>query len=111
MTKAISHTYNFAFEYRMHISYALICSCMLMVLLYAMNVYAVVSHTVSLQRLESQSATLGTTVESLDAKYLELSSAITPDALHAYGLAQGQVSEFIQRTPSLGSVAMNGHEL
>ena len=108
MTKAIAHTYDFAFQYRMHISYALIASCMLMILIYAVNVYSMISRTVAMQKIETQAAVLDTKVAALDTQYLGLSSAITPDSLSAYGLDQGQVSEFITRATR--PVAMSGHE-
>ena len=42
-----------------------------------------------MQNIETQTATLDTQVDALDAQYLQLSSAITPDTLADYGLAQG----------------------
>jgi len=56
-------------------------------------------------------ASLAGTVQRLDSEYLELSSKVTPDNLKAYGFSQGQVSAYISRTSSLGSVALRGHEL
>ena len=111
MTKAIAFTYNVTQTYQSYIIKAVLISCGFLLTLYALNVYAVISHTVAVESLEKQSAALSTSVDSLDAKYLELSSKATPDALADYGYIQGQVSAFISRTTSLGSLATRAHEL
>ena len=111
MTKAITHTYSIAHEYRVQITSALFATCMLLVVLYAVNVYVVISHTVALQHAESQVSALGTEVAQLDAQYLKLSGDITPVALKSHGFNQGQASMYITRTDSLGRVALGGHEL
>ena len=111
MTKAIAHTYTVAHEYRTQITSALFATCMLLVVLYAVNVYVVISRTISLQHTEAQIAALGSDVASLDAQYLTLSGDITPDALKAHGFSQGQASFYTPRTNSIGRVALGGHEL
>jgi virulence-associated protein VapD len=82
-----------------------------MVCVYGMNVYAAISHTVAIQNVEKQVSGLSSSVDSLDAQYIRLSSAITPDVLPKHGFSQAQVSAFISRSVSLGSVALSGHEL
>lgn len=111
MTKAIAHTYTIAHEYRIQITSALFVTCMLLIVLYSINVYMVISRTVALQQTESQIASIGTAVASLDAQYLQLSGNITPIALKAHGFSQGQATSYIPRTPSFGRVALGGHEL
>lgn len=108
MTKAIASTYNKVHSYRTQISYILVMGCFIMVAIYAFNVYRVISNTVALQGVESQSVILEGNVEELDSKYLELSSQITPDTLSAHGFMPGKVSAYISRTASLGSVAVSG---
>ena len=115
MTKAIAQTYTFAHQYRALISLSFIGACLLAIGFYTMNVYSVISHTVSLQTIQKQTVVLERTVNSLNAQYLELGSAVTPDSLSAYGLAQGTVSAYIPRTASTasigGALAARGNEL
>ena len=111
MTQAITRTYNITHEYRRQITTTLLAVCVVLTLLYAVNLYQVISRTVSLQRVNAQVAALDVAVQALDTQYLGISSKITPDILRAYGFDQGQVSAFISRTASLGRVAMVGHEL
>ncbi len=111
MTKAITNTYNVAHEYSIQITSALFATCMLLVVLYAINVYVVISRTISLQHTESQVTTMGSQVAQLDAQYLKLSGNITPVALKSHGFNQGQASMYITRTDSLGRVALSAHEL
>ena len=114
MTKALAQTYTTAIHYRTQISTVLMAACLLLAFIYAANIYSTISHTVTLQHIQTQEASLGSAVESLDSQYLVLSSKITPDALHAYGLSAGQVSAFINRPSAsrrIGAMALSGHEL
>ncbi len=111
MTKVIAQTYSLTKDYRTQAIYALMAASIVMIGLYAMNIYSVVSRTVALEKIEKQTATLSNSVESLDSQYLTLSGKITPDTIHAYGFQPGAVAEFINRGASLGSLAMSGHEL
>ena len=111
MTKAIAHTYSIAHEYRIQITSALFATCALLVVLYAINVYVVISRTISLQQTESQVSAIGSQVAQLDAQYLTLSGDITPVALKSHGFNQGQASLYIPRTDSIGRIALGGHEL
>jgi len=105
MTKAITFTYSVAMEHRLHIIRALMAGCMFLAILYAVNVYAVISRTVALQRLNVESATLGSSVDKLDTQYLALENKVSIDSLSTYGMSQGKVSEYITRSSSQGSVA------
>jgi len=80
-------------------------------LLYSVSLYSVISNTVAIQRVHGQTQSLNTLVKELDTSYLKLSSKITPDTLHAYGLEEGQVSFFISRNGSIGRIALRGNEL
>ena len=111
MTRAITFTYSLTTEYRRQITAALILTVFFTAFLYAVNVYAVISRTVALQQLERQIASTESEVRSLDMNYLELSKKITPDALQKYGMKQGSVSAFIQRTGSLGRASTVGRGL
>ncbi|MEA2715519.1 MAG: hypothetical protein QOG91_547 [Candidatus Parcubacteria bacterium] len=111
MIKAISQTYRFAQEYRRQITCVLVIACAVFAYVYAVNIYRVISHTVALEKIEKEAASLSGAVGLLDSEYLDLSSKITPDNLKAYGFSEGQVSAYISRTSSLGSVALRGHEL
>ena len=109
MTKAIAQTYTaaheYAHEYRAQISYALIAMCALRVVLYGLNLYGVINRTVATEQAIKQAAALSTTVQSLDAKYLELSQSVAaPSALKSHGLSRGEVSQYISRS-SNGGVA------
>jgi hypothetical protein len=98
MTRAIVQTYNIVHEYRKRISIILLISSIIMVLFYVLNIYSVVSHTVTIKNLNSQISAVENIVDDLDAKYLILSSKITPDSLSSYGMSQGKVSEYISKT-------------
>ena len=111
MTKAITQTYTIAHEYRRQITTALLATCMVFALVYAMNLYRVISHTIALQQVNLQANALDASIQHLDAQYIGISSKITPDNIHSYGFNKGQVSAFISRTASLGSVALVAHEL
>ncbi len=111
MTKTIAIAYNTVHEHRVRITSSLLAASAVLIVAYAMSVYAVVSHTVAIQKAQSDEVALSGAVQSLDSRYLELSSAITPDTLNRYGYVQGKVSAYISRTPSLGTVAKGGHEL
>lgn len=111
MTKAIAHTYSTIHGYRRHITMALMAASMVCALVYAANLYRVISHTLALRQVVAETAALDTAISKLDAQYISISHTITPDSLSARGFEQGKVSAFISRTASLGRIALAGHEL
>jgi len=111
MTKTIANIYNITSNYRTVFTYMLLFGCFLMVLIYALNVYRVITTTVSVQKIENETALLHGSVEKLDSKYLELSSRITPDTLSAHGFVPGNVSAYISRNVSVSRLTIGGHEL
>ncbi|MFA6295313.1 MAG: hypothetical protein WC666_02725 [Candidatus Paceibacterota bacterium] len=118
MTKAIAQTYNVVNEYKMRISLIFMAVSVIMMLFYITNVYSVISHTVTIQKINAEITAIEKVVENLDAQYLGLSSKITPDSLNIYGMSQGKVSEYISKTSytafgravNVSSVAMSAHE-
>ena len=112
MTKAIAKTYETINEHRLHLTLLFVAACVAMASICAFNVYKVISRTVATQSVRSEIVALQNSVDSLDSEYLSLSSKITPDSAAAYGMTQGQVSQYIVRTVSLGrGVALSGYEL
>ena len=117
MTKIIAQTYNVTTPYRAYFTSVLFAGCLMAAFLYAISLYHIISRTVALEHVHSQSAVLTSQVESLDSRYLELSSANPVNALAAYGLQAGQVTAYIPRSDStasaasLGTLAAGGHEL
>ena len=111
MTKVLAQTYRIAETHQRHITLALLAACAFSVLIYALNVYRVISHTVALEAIQKQTTTISSSVDALDTEYLGLSSKASPDTLKDYGFEQGQVSAFISRTTSLGTVASRANEL
>ncbi len=111
MTKVIVHTYTTIHGYRRQINLALLAVCAMMVLVYAFNLYRVISHTIALQQVGTQTATIDAAINTLDTQYIALSHSITPDSIKTHGLDQAPVSTFISRTTSLGRIALSGHEL
>lgn len=112
MTKAIAQTYTaaheYAHEYRLQISYALLAGVALMAVMYGLNLYGVVTRTVAIERASKDAVALSSSVQSLDAKYLELSQSVAaPSALKSHGLSRGEVSQYISRS-SDGGVAFAG---
>lgn len=113
MTKTIAQTtaHLFAqYEFRLRAAQVLLALSAFLAIMYAANLYSIISDTVALKQIRNQTLSLTTSVEELDSQYLSLASKITPDSLSAYGLATGEVSYFISRTASLGRVALNGRE-
>ena len=74
-----------------------------MALLYALNMYSIISETVAMQKIEVQTMALEGSMDKLDAQYMAISNKITPDIAKEYGLEQGNVSTYIPRTRSIGS--------
>lgn len=111
MTQAIAHTYTMVHDYRRQITRALLATCLTLALIYAINLYRVISHTIALQHITAQISALNTVVDKLDGQYLTISHTITPDALAARGFDQGKVSAFISRTASLGRIASASYGL
>ena len=111
MTQAIASTYDTAKAYRKEVTYALIGVCVFMVGIYMFNVYRMISNTVAMEKIVTQTTELQSKVQALDGQYLQLSGKITPDTLKTRGFVQGKVSAYIPRNASLGSVARVAHEL
>lgn len=97
MTKAIANTYDLIGENLKRINHVFLGACLFLIILYAFNIFSVISRTVALQKVEAQISTLGSSVNNFDSEYLHLSGRITPDNLTAYGMSQGKVSEYITR--------------
>jgi hypothetical protein len=114
MTQTLAQTATHLFsqyEFRMKMTQVLMAVCAFLAIMYAANLYSIISDTVALKHLQNQTLALTSSVEELDTEYLSLSSKITPDALNSFGLETGTVSYFISRTGTLGRVALNGREL
>ena len=111
MTKTFIQAYNIANEHRMRITVTLMAGCLVLAMLYGINIYHLVLRTVAMQETQSALVAKSHEVNSLASKYLTLSSALTPDTLSNYGLNAANVSQYISRTSSLSRVAMSGHEL
>lgn len=111
MTKTIARTYWKTNEYRAYITYALLGMSAILVFLYALNIYSVVSKSVAVREITGNIAAISADVQELDGRYLELSNSITPEMLKSHGMSQGTVSAYISRTPVLGRVALRGNGL
>ncbi len=118
MSKTISLSYSLAKEYRQYLSALLMAASMVMILIYTFNIYTIISHTVAMKRVQQQTVQIGTSVQELDGKYLEIAGNITPDILEAHGFAQAEVSEYISRPASISRVqpsqkgaGLSGYEL
>ena len=114
MKRAIAETADRINDYRANITTALLGAAILAAILYAFNLYALISRTVAIGQTEKQSAAISSVISALDGQYLKLTSAITPDTLAEHGLTSGQVSIYItrpSRTASIGDLASVGHEL
>lgn len=111
MTKAIAQTYTTIHGYRRQITLALLATSAVLVTIYAVNLYRVISNTLTIQHITAQVKVLDGSLDKLDSQYIALSHTVTPDAVTAHGFDQGEVSAFISRTASLGQIALAGHEL
>ena len=106
MTRAIAQTYTVAKDYRAEIAYVVLAACAAMILVYGFNLYKVINQTIALRQIQSKEVAIQSSLASLNAQYLDLSSTITPDTLRQHGFTQGQVSEYISRNSSADSVAI-----
>ena len=111
MTKALAQTYTIAHEYRRQITLALLATCLVFAFGYAINLYRVISYTVALRQIEAETVAADAAIRTLDAEYLGVSGAITPESLRSHGFSQGKVSAFISRTAPLGRSLLPGYEL
>lgn len=111
MTKAIAQTYNVVHSHRIGLTYGLMAGCLLAILMYGLNIYSLVSRSIAIQHVKSEISTVSTAVSVLDSQYLTLSSRVTPEAMKLGGWSQGHVTEYIDKSASLGRVALTGHEL
>jgi hypothetical protein len=115
MKQAIATTAENVHAHRAAITVALLIGCAICALFYAVNLYSLISRTVAIRQAEGSAASLSSAISALDATYLKLTSAITPDTVSAHGLSVGQVSAYIKRSQSTASImpalAQVGHEL
>lgn len=107
MTQAIAKTYTFADENRALLAKTLLAGSVIMAMIYAYNMYMVVTKTVLSQSIEKQVAAVENEADKLDGTYISLSSKITPQMVSDYGLEQTTVSEYISRTRAVGSNAVS----
>lgn len=111
MTKALAHTYTTVHTYRVIIMRVLCVMCAVATLWYGINVYSAISRTIAAENITKEASALSNTVNQLGSDYIKLSHSASPNALTQYGMKLGQVSAYIPRTTSLGTVALSGHEL
>ncbi len=87
----------------MRVTQVLLTGCLVMALLYAYNMYLVITRTVAAQNAEKQTTTLADSVQGLDTQYIALSNKINPDMAKDFGLHEGNVAVYISRTGSVGA--------
>ncbi|OHA23865.1 MAG: hypothetical protein A3B11_01130 [Candidatus Taylorbacteria bacterium RIFCSPLOWO2_01_FULL_44_26] len=114
MARTFAISYNFIHQYRARLIGIFLVGSMILVCLYGLSVYMVIARTVAFQQTQARVSQINTVVANLDARYIAVSSAITPDVLGTYGLREGAPA-FIHRYSStkgnIGRVAAFGHEL
>ncbi len=101
MTKAIAQTYSKFNENIRIFSYTFLIGCLIMVLIYSLSLFKVISNTVLIQKTEAKMTELSSSVDELDSQYLSLSGNINPDNLNDYGMTKGKVSMYISKVPVL----------
>ncbi|MCX6718790.1 MAG: hypothetical protein NTZ38_00175 [Candidatus Taylorbacteria bacterium] len=111
MTKAIAYTYTVAQEYRRYITQAFIYASLIMALIYGINVYLVISRAVATEGVNRETASLQSSVQELDARYISLSNQITPDAAASFGLHEAVVTAYIQKAPLLGRAVLSMRQM
>jgi len=100
MTKAIAQTYNIFNENIRIISYSFIFGSLVLICIYALSIFSIISSTVALQKVEAKITVLNSSVNQLDSQYLVLSGTINPDDFSQYGMTKGTVSQYISRSAS-----------
>ncbi len=111
MKRVIVNTAGHISDHRAKLTFAIMGACAVAAIFYAVNLYTLISHTVAMQKMESQAAVLGSAIGKLDAEYLRISSKITPDSLASYGLVPGHVSMYITRPAATANLVSLGNEL
>lgn len=101
MTKVAVQTYNKLNENIKIISFTLLIGCLILVFVYSLNLFRVISNTVALQKIDVKMTELSSSVDQLDSEYLRLSGNINPDNLDAYGMTKGTVSLYISKSAVL----------
>lgn len=104
MTKAIAKTYSVTNENRIYLTKLFLYGSLLMALVYACNLYNIITRTVAAERLEKEIVKTGVKVQALDAEYISLTKEITPEMAKKYGLETNSVSIYIPRSRSLGAL-------
>ncbi len=102
MTRAIAKTYKIIDNNLRAINYFFLIIAFAFVLVYIVNLFAVINRTVSIQKIEKKSLALQSLINNLDSKYLALSEDVEPDNLALYGMSKGQVSDYITVSNSIG---------
>ncbi len=110
MTKALAQTYTTVHTYRVFIMRVLCAACIMATLWYGINVYEAVSRTIAAEHISSQANALNNSVNDLGTQYMKLENSASPSLLSSYGMTVSQVTAYIPRTASLGSVALSSHE-
>ena len=111
MTKIIANTYSSVNDNKIYVTSAILAACGILVMIYAFNVYKLVSRTVAIESIQTQINSESSSVNSLAVEYLSLSSELTPDTMKSFGMSEGTVSEYISKTASLGRVALGGSNM
>lgn len=114
MKQAIAQTAGNIHAYRARITIAVIGACALAAAFYGYNLYSLISNTVAIKQVQSQSAAASSAISDLNARYLKVSGTITPDVIAKYGFKPGLVSVYITRTRAAAAnhnLVARGHEL
>jgi len=111
MKKIIANAYSVTKEYQSYLSYMVFCACLFVAIIYGFNLYNAISLTVSLQKIDKNVEEVKGRVQSLEAKYISLSSNITPEMAKNYGLHEVPVTAYINRNNPLGAVVSIKSEL
>lgn len=101
MTKAITQTYSKLNDNLRIISYTFLIGCLILVVIYSLNLFKVISNTVAVQQTDAKMTALSSSVDQLDSEYLSLTGNINPDNLGDYGMTKGKVSMYISKVPVL----------
>jgi len=111
MTKVIAKTYSATREHQAFLNSALIGFCLISAMVYGAYLYSMINHTVAIQKTEKEISGVQSLVQNLDAKYIALSSNVTAEMAKNFGLHEAPVSLYVNRTASLGTVAIRATEL
>lgn len=92
-----SQSKTISYDTRVHIFWALVTSCFLLLSIYIYALYATIGNTVARQELESHVASLNSEQSRLEFEYITKKSSLDIDLAYQYGLKDARTPLYVSR--------------